>query len=137
MRLAAGPLSKISTSVMSAWWRAITPVSSWRTPGPGAVSTMRPIVSGAGAPGGLADSVMRAERWCSDLRVVGRAEQHVVDRGHDVLVFGERAQLHPVRIVAERGPGLLVGGQVREHEQVRQARQGVAHHVLAEEDPVE
>src|ERR1044071_7466793 len=103
MRLFAGPLSRISTSVMSAWWRAITPVSSWRTAGPGAVSTMRPIVSDGGGPGGFADSVMRAERPGSDLRVVGRAEQHVVDGGDDVLVFGKPAQLHPVRIVAERG----------------------------------
>src|SRR6185436_18428448 len=111
MRLPSARFSRISTSVMSAWWRAITPVSSWSTPGPGAVSTMRPIVSGAGAPGGLADSVMRAERRCSDLRVVGRAEQDVVDRGHDVLVLGQPAQLHAVGIVAERGPGLVVGGQ--------------------------
>src|SRR6478609_6996340 len=98
MRLDAGPLSRISTSVMSARWRAITPVSSWRTPGPGAVSTMRPIVSGGGGPDGLAASVMRGRRRSSDLRVVGRAEQHVVDRGHDVLVLGKRAQLHPVGI---------------------------------------
>src|SRR5262245_33117235 len=118
MRLCAGPLSRISTSVMSAPWRPITPVSSWRTPGPGAVSTMRPIVSGAGAPGGVADSVIRAARPCSELRVVRRAEQHVVDRGHDVLVLRQPAQLHPIGIVAERGPGLDVGGQVREDLQV-------------------
>src|SRR6188768_319961 len=105
MRLFAGPLSRISTSVMSARWRAITPVSSWRTPGPGAVSTIRPMISGVAPPGGLSASVMRGERRWSDLRVVRRAEQHVVDGGHDVLVFGKRAQLHPVRIVAERGPG--------------------------------
>src|SRR5262245_21299215 len=53
VRLPAGRFSRISTSVMSAPWRAMTPVSWCRTPGPGAASTRSPTVSPGGAAGGV------------------------------------------------------------------------------------